>query len=248
MHLLLIRHGQSENNALAATSAEAYRQGRKPDPELTELGRRQAEALGAWIGSVSPRPTVLYSSPMMRTIQTAAPLAEVLDLPITVSDLIFERPGPVQMVDEVETGHPGSPLSTLSAITDRAVFPETVTEEGWREARIETAAEAADRAGRIAEWVREAHDDDECIALVAHGAIGSMLLLNLMAPQLAADLRNYPIGGEPQWVNLHNTSTSMIELHPDGYEVHWINRVDHLIDAGMVHGAVATSTGNPGTR
>ncbi|MEK6741041.1 MAG: histidine phosphatase family protein, partial [Actinomycetota bacterium] len=45
-----------------------------------------------------------------------------------------------------------------------------------------------------------------------------------------------------------NTATSMIELHPDGYEVHWINRVDHLIEAGMVHGAVAASTGNPGTR
>lgn len=248
MHLLLIRHGQSENNANAAKSVEAYRQGRKPDPELTELGRHQAEALGAWIGSVSPRPTKLYSSPMMRTIQTAAPVAEALDMPITVSDLIFERPGPVEIVDGAETGHPGSPLSTLSAITDRAVFPETITEEGWREARIETAAEAADRAGRIAEWVREAHDDDDCIALVAHGAIGSMLLLHLIAPRLAADLRNYPIGSEPHWVGLQNTATSMIELHPNGYEVHWINRVDHLIEAGMVHGAVAASTGNPGTR
>ena len=122
MHLLLIRHGQSENNANAAKSVEAYRQGRKPDPELTELGRHQAEALGTWIGSVSPRPTKLYSSPMMRTIQTAAPVAEALDMPITVSDLIFERPGPVEIVDGVETGHPGSPLSALSAITDRAVF------------------------------------------------------------------------------------------------------------------------------
>lgn len=224
MHLLLIRHGQSENNAFAAQSVETYQQGRKPDPELTELGRRQAQALGKWIGSVSPRPTKLYASPMMRTIQTADPVAEALDLPIIINDLIFERPGPVQIVDGVETGHPGSPRSALSAITDRAVFPESITEEGWREARIETAAEAADRAGRIAKWIRDTHNDDECIAIVAHGAIGSMMLLH------------------------QNTATSMIELHPDGYEVHWINRVDHLIEAGMVHGAVAASTGNPGTR
>ncbi|NEM83779.1 histidine phosphatase family protein, partial [Escherichia coli] len=50
MHLLLIRHGQSENNAFASQSVETYQQGRKPDPELTELGRRQAQALGKWIG------------------------------------------------------------------------------------------------------------------------------------------------------------------------------------------------------
>ena len=248
MHLLLIRHGQSENNAFAAQSVETYQQGRKPDPELTELGRRQAQALGKWIGSVSPRPTKLYASPMMRTIQTADPVAEALDLPIIINDLIFERPGPVQIVDGVEAGHPGSPRSALSAITDRAVFPESITEEGWREARIETAAEAADRAGRIAKWIRDTHNDDECIAIVAHGAIGSMMLLHLIAPQLAAGLRNHSIGSEPHWIGLQNTATSMIELHPDGYEVHWINRVDHLIEAGMVHGAVAASTGNPGTR
>lgn len=248
MHLLLIRHAQSENNAAAAQSVEAYQQGRKPDPELTELGRRQAQALGKWIGSVSPRPTKLYSSPMMRTIQTAAPIAEAFDLPITINDLIFERPGPVQVVDGTETGHPGSPRSALSAITDRAVFPDSITEEGWRKARIETVSEAAERAGCIAQWIRRAHKDDECIAIIAHGAIGSMVLLHLIAPQFAANLRNHAIGSEPQWVGLQNTSTSMIELHPNGYEIHWINRVDHLIEAGMVHGAVAASTGNPGTR
>ena len=177
-----------------------------------------------------------------------SPVAEALDLPIIINDLIFERPGPVQIVDGVETGHPGSPRSALSAITDRAVFPESITEEGWREARIETASEAADRAGRIAKWIRDTHNDDECIAIVAHGAIGSMMLLHLIAPQLAAGLRNHSIGSEPHWIGLQNTATSMIELHPDGYEVHWINRVDHLIEAGMVHGAVAASTGNPGTR
>lgn len=248
MHVLLIRHGQSRNNAFAAQSTEAYQKGRQPDPELTDLGKRQADALAAWIGSVSPRPTKLYCSPLMRTLQTAAPVAEALDMPLIVSDLVYERPGPVQIVDGSETGHPGSPLSALSAVTERAVFPESITEEGWREPRIETAAEAAERAGRIAQWLREDHDDSDCIALVAHGAIGAMILLHLISPNLASHLREYPIGGEPWWVGLDNTSTSMIELSPNGYEVHWINRVDHLIEAGMVHGAVASSTGKPGTR
>ncbi|MCD2998699.1 histidine phosphatase family protein, partial [Salmonella enterica] len=93
-----------------------------------------------------------------------------------------------------------------------AVFPESITEDGWREARIETASEAADRAGRIAKWIRNTHNDDECIAIVAHGAIGSMVLLHLIAPQLATDLRNHSIGSEPHWIGLQNTATSMIEL------------------------------------
>ena len=59
-----------------------------------------------------------------------------------------------------------------------------------------------------------------------------------------------PLGVQPRALSdsVRDTATSMIELHPDGYEVHWLNRVDHLIEAGMVHGAVAASTGNPGTR
>lgn len=41
----------------------------------------------------------------------------------------------------------------------------------------------------------------------------------------------------------------MVELMPgDKIEVHWINRVDHLVAAGMVTGANAHATGNPGTR
>lgn len=51
MHLLLIRHGQSENNAFAAQSVETYQQGRKPDlssPSLTtsSSGPREVDRIG----------------------------------------------------------------------------------------------------------------------------------------------------------------------------------------------------------
>ena len=100
MHLLLIRHGQSTNNALANQGGNAYTTGRLPDPELTELGHRQAHALADWIPGVDPRPTHIYCSPMSRTLQTAAPLADALDLPIGVKSLLHERPGPVQITPD----------------------------------------------------------------------------------------------------------------------------------------------------
>ena len=104
------------------------------------------------------------------------------------------------------------------------------------------------RASRIASWLISTHADDDVVAWVGHGAIGALTLETIIAPQRAAQLADYPTGTEPWWFNLANTSTSMIEIHPNSCEVHWINRVDHLVVAGMVHGARASATGNPGTR
>ncbi|MDN6623976.1 MAG: phosphoglycerate mutase family protein [Acidipropionibacterium jensenii] len=249
MHLMLIRHGQSANNALAAQGAEVFGAGRVADPALTELGARQADALAGWIGGVDPRPTRLYCSPMRRTLQTAAPVAEALDLPLEVEDFLYERPGPTEGFGETVRAAPGSPLAELSTITARAVFPGSVTERGWYTGEVETPQQAAARAVRIAAWVREAHAEADCVAIVAHGAIGALILSAIICPGRQETLGGFVAGTEPWWFDLANTSTSMVELMPgDKIEVHWINRVDHLVAAGMVTGASAHATGNPGTR
>ena len=131
MHLLLIRHGQSTNNALANQGGNAYTTGRLPDPELTELGHRQAHALADWIPGVDPRPTHIYCSPMSRTLQTAAPMADILDLPIGVKSMLHERPGPVQITSDGPRAHPGSSRSVLAAHSPRAVLDPDITEDGW---------------------------------------------------------------------------------------------------------------------
>lgn len=248
MHLLLIRHGQSVNNSLADIGVEEYEANRLPDPPLTDLGLAQAKALGEWIGGVEPRPTVLYSSPMTRTLQTADPVSRALDLPILVRDFLHERPGPVEVTPQGRRAHPGSSRTTLAAVTPRAVLGEEITEEGWYREQIETPAHAVDRAVRIVEWLRTEHRDDDVVAYVGHGAIGALVLETILAPARAAQLRDSPIGSEPWWFDLANTSTSMVEMHGDRCEVHWINRVDHLVLAGLVTGATAFGTGNPGTR
>lgn len=252
MHLLLIRHAQSANNALVTETAEnpeGYLSTRVADPSITALGVEQGEALGAWIGGVDPRPTRLYCSPMRRTIETAAPIAEALDLPLVVEDFLYERPGPTDWNGHGFSAVPGTPRSELAAITGRVRFSETVTERGWYFQDVETTRQAAARAARIRDWVLEAHDPDDVVAIVAHGAIGALLLSAILAPQRQESLGGYAAGTEPWWFNLANTSTSMIEMGPAGAtEVHWINRVDHLVVAELVTGASAHATGNPGTR
>jgi broad specificity phosphatase PhoE len=74
----IVRHGQSAGN-VARDAAEAARHPwidlatRDVDTPLSDLGRRQAEALAAWFAALPPpqRPTALLSSPYVRSMQSA---------------------------------------------------------------------------------------------------------------------------------------------------------------------------------
>jgi len=84
--MILLRHGQSEFN-LHFTRTRV-----DPgiiDPKLTELGHEQAaQATQALAGEDIRR---IIASPYTRALQTAAPLAARLGLPITVTPLVRER-------------------------------------------------------------------------------------------------------------------------------------------------------------
>ena len=76
--LIIVRHGQSAGNVArdAAHEAELDRialTNRDADVPLSDLGREQAQALGAWCAELpaSDRPQVLLASPYLRAFQTA---------------------------------------------------------------------------------------------------------------------------------------------------------------------------------
>src|SRR5271165_286462 len=73
---LLIRHGVTAITGTIIT-------GRLPGYALTDQGRAQAEAVAARLAAVPIR--AIYSSPLERTIETAAPLAARLGLEVQVS-------------------------------------------------------------------------------------------------------------------------------------------------------------------
>jgi broad specificity phosphatase PhoE len=77
--VVLIRHGQTESNV------ESRWQGRQ-NGMLTSLGREQVEKAAA----VFPRVDGLYSSPLGRALDTAAPIAGRLELDITTIDDLAE--------------------------------------------------------------------------------------------------------------------------------------------------------------
>ena len=84
--MILLRHGQSEFN-LHFTRTRV-----DPgiiDPKLTELGHEQAEAAASTLVERDIRRIV--ASPYTRALQTAAPLAKRLGLPIQVTPVVRER-------------------------------------------------------------------------------------------------------------------------------------------------------------
>jgi glucosyl-3-phosphoglycerate phosphatase len=84
--MILLRHGQSEFNLhFGATRRDPGIR----DPRLTPLGHQQAEAAaealaGEWIRRI-------LASPYTRALQTAAPIARRLNLPVTVTPTVRER-------------------------------------------------------------------------------------------------------------------------------------------------------------
>jgi 2,3-bisphosphoglycerate-dependent phosphoglycerate mutase len=69
MHLYLIRHGQSHVNLAEWDSGNT-------DEGLTELGQKQAAALGGWLPRFVPDVEAIYASTMRRALETAEYLAE----------------------------------------------------------------------------------------------------------------------------------------------------------------------------
>jgi probable phosphoglycerate mutase len=79
VELLIIRHGLPVRIDDAQGPA---------DPELSELGHEQARRVAAWLRN--EKITAVYTSPMRRARQTAAPLGEALGLEPIVDDEVAE--------------------------------------------------------------------------------------------------------------------------------------------------------------
>jgi probable phosphoglycerate mutase len=146
---LLIRH--ATNDTIGHRIA-----GRSAGISLNEAGRRQAEALAARLDGV--RLAALYTSPLERTRETAAPLAARQGVePVACEALL-----------EIDYGAwTGLGLEELRQAT------------GWREwnsfrsgNRVpggETALEVQARMVRVLEMLARAHPGEAAVGLVSHG-------------------------------------------------------------------------------
>jgi len=141
--MILMRHGQSEFNLhFSATKRDPG----IPDPRLTPDGEAQAvlaaEALaGAGI-------TRIIVSPYTRALQTAAPIARALGVPVSVTPVIRER---FHFSCDI-----GTPRSALRAAWPAHDFAHL--EEVWWPDRTETTESTMERAASFRATMQAAED------------------------------------------------------------------------------------------
>jgi 2,3-bisphosphoglycerate-dependent phosphoglycerate mutase len=239
MRLLLIRHGQSENNqSHAVTGTWDFR---VPDPQLTDVGREQARRLAdAFAAGRLPRPDILITSLMRRAVQTAAPTADALGLPLNGDASVHEvnTPAESSSPDNVSHGgpevpHPGASASELLALSSRLLLPGEADESGWFHRPYENTRTAWQRAQRVMARLNDEYaHTDLLLAIFTHGWFSQYLMRAIMGWPPASD------GRLPVWIDLNNTGTALFEWQLGWHDYIsdrvvkscWINRTDHLTD------------------
>lgn len=233
MELYIIRHGQSTNNALGNSA------GRTQDPSLTAIGHQQAAAVAEHLGNGSCPDRLLdqregyqidrlYCSPMLRALQTARPIGEVLGLQPEVWTVIHEQGG--IYLDDDDGGRTGYPGLTRQAILDQfpnVILPDAVTDTGWWNRDWESITESMGRAVAVAsELTERGKHSDERIAIVSHGLFTNLLIKALF--------NQIPAPGI--YYHHYNTAITRIDFHSNGPLVlRYLNRVNHLTPDLITH-------------
>jgi probable phosphoglycerate mutase len=157
MELLLIRHALPVRIEGATGPA---------DPPLAELGRRQADALAEWLAD-EPLDAI-YTSPLRRAVETAAPLASRHGLVTIVEDDIaeFDREADSYV-----------PIEELKAEDDPR-WHEMVAGEWSSDGTVDPAAFAAGVIAGV-ERIIAAHSG-QTVAIVAHGGVVNVYLAHIL--------------------------------------------------------------------
>jgi 2,3-bisphosphoglycerate-dependent phosphoglycerate mutase len=208
MHLLLIRHGQSQANV------EGIIQG--DDDPLTDVGRRQAEHLGRHLAGTREIHH-LYASPLLRARETARIISRHIR-----REPVFE-PGLAEM-------HAGSAAGmTWEAWTE--AYPGIAARMRTRARSLEDRWEGGESGhefmarviGAYTRIVESHRESDDTVAVVSHG--GALAWI-------ASHVHDDPPDVWP-FERAVFANCSLSELRIDRHGVHTIgawNQVDHLPD------------------
>ena len=206
MELYYIRHAQSTNNAL--WTATGTTQVRSHDPELTEIGLKQAEvtaeflartdsaAQGGWAYTLQNRAgfglTHLHCSLMVRAVATGSIIANRLGLPLHAWVNWHEVGG--LYLDDEEKGrvpYPGYGRAYFAEKYPALVVPETLSEAGWWGKPFEEDADRPARARAVvAELLERYGQTDARVGIISHGGFYKFFLAaiyNLPSSALSLD-------------------------------------------------------------
>jgi broad specificity phosphatase PhoE len=157
MDIILVRHGESEGNALGRLQGHV-------DSPLTPLGRAQARRVGGWLKVHAPRWAAAYASPLARAKETAGIICEQTGYTQSILDDDLREVGAGRLEgltrDEIWSRYPRFAERQITELGDFAEF-EGEAYEGVQERvrRVLARLESAHRAAA------------DVVLVVAHGGI-----------------------------------------------------------------------------
>lgn len=200
MRAFIFRHGETDHNRDGMT------QGREDNP-LNDLGRQQAEAIAkAWGGH---RFGGIYSSPLVRARDTAAPLAAAVGVPVVIREEIIE----------MDVGELGS-LTSRELREKHGPFLDLWRGPALADARMpggETLREVQARSwGALEAMANEEPEID--VAVFTHNFVA----MSLVCRALNLDLANF------RRVRHGLAALSIIDFTGDGPRLEAMNDRSHL--------------------
>ena len=201
--ILLVRHGQSLGNA------EQRFGGHSPTP-LSGLGFAQAEATAHALRGEGV--AAIYSSDLLRAVQTAEPLARATGLEIVRTDAFRERSvGRMEGLTFEEAARQFP--EEYAALLRRDFEHVLLGGESYRQ--------LLDRAARELDAAVERHRG-RTVAVFSHTGTICILVLHLMGALDAPELR-------PVWISTSNCGVTRIDINHGGLlRVAAVNDTRHL--------------------
>jgi len=205
MHLYIIRHGEC-----------SYR---TPDSGLTEKGREQALKTAEYFSQKQVQ--YIFSSPLIRALETAQPLAMQKELPITVMTDLREG---------FSNSHTARARQELQDMFPKVQLPYDINKNGWLHGN-DHYVDWKPRCENILKTLYS-YPKDSRIAVFTHGGFGNYLLHSILGLNFE----------KPIWFELANCSITKVRFVPDpkaerpnwplyppvDIEVHTINKTTHL--------------------
>ena len=210
--IYLIRHGD------ALPGAEEVTPGGYDDQALSEVGRRQGQALGERMKQIPL--AAVYSSPIGRARQTAGYIADALGLDVLIEPGLREVAlGPIGLLDGASPTADEIAAALKARLREIAVI--AVTTGSWSsipgsEPSVELRARLVAAIGRIV----AAHPGQRVAAVSHAGAINAYL-----ASVLGIE-RDY-------FFPTANTSISVLRVNGERRMLFSLNDIGHLLAAGL---------------
>lgn len=205
LEIYYIRHADAENGSADGRDV--------CDRDITPAGAEQLRFLaerfkGAKIDAI-------LSSPLVRTVKTAAAVAKAVegDIPVEIVPQLIEK--------GATPGYTGLSVEELKQYCDNLILcGDKICELPAQGDSTETKEECLKRAATVAEYIKNRFDYGQRIVIVSHGVFGINFFQAAMGIEKEYDFR---------FTNF-NTGVTKLKFSPDGVRrISFHNDVSHLI-------------------